>query len=315
MRETAELAGPRAPVRGTQSFVQTLSACWHQPSLTLLEIAWRWFYGIPATALVGFQALHIWNRTPVDTDALTHVTIADPMAGIATLSHVVTQLLPATIDTARWLVPLLAVAWVVVSAVGRGVVLGRLEPTIHRRTMTVILLHALRLTALAAPFALWFASIHAAADATIDRPVLAGQEPNLVGYCALAIVATLGLFTLWAVSSWGLSIAPLLAMRLNLGAGTSLAAAFRVGPLRSKLVEINLVMGIVRIALIVLTMVFSACPLPFEGIATPQFMRWWYLASTVFFLVTSDFFHVVRLASYLDLWKTIGSPPAVSART
>ena len=39
------------PVRGTQSFVHTLSSCWSRPSLTGLEIAWRWLYGIPATAL------------------------------------------------------------------------------------------------------------------------------------------------------------------------------------------------------------------------------------------------------------------------
>ena len=95
-------------------------------------------------------------------------------------------------------------------------------------------------------------------------------------YCAIAIVTTLGMFTLWAVVSWALSVAPLLAMLRNLGAGASLAAAFRLGPLRSKLVEINLVMGIVKIALIVLAMVFSACPLPFESVATPGFMLRWY---------------------------------------
>jgi hypothetical protein len=46
-------------------------------------------------------------------------------------------------------------------------------------------------------------------------------------------------------------------------------------------VEINLVMGIVKIALIVLAMVFSACPLPFESVATPEFMAWWYVGVTV----------------------------------
>ena len=125
-------------------------------------------------------------------------------------------------------------------------------------------------------------------------------------WCSTArstIVTTLGLFTLWAVASWALSVAPLLAMRRDLGAGASLAAAFRLGPVRSKLVEINLVMGIVKIALIVLAMVLSACPLPFESVATPEFMTWWYAAVTVLYLVASDFFHVVRLVSYLELWK------------
>jgi hypothetical protein len=101
-----------------------------------------------------------------------------------------------------------------------------------------------------------------------------------------------------------LSVAPLLAMRDNLGAAASLAAAFRLGPLRSRLVEINLVMGIVKIALIVLAMVASACPLPFESVATPQFMLCWYAAVTVLYLVASDLFHVVRLVAYLELWNS-----------
>jgi hypothetical protein len=93
-------------------------------------------------------------------------------------------------------------------------------------------------------------------------------------------------------------------MRDNLGAAASLAAAFRLGPLRPRLVEINLVMGIVKIALIVLAMVASASPLPFESVATPQFMACWYAVVTVLYLIASDFFHVVRLVAYLELWKS-----------
>jgi hypothetical protein len=92
-------------------------------------------------------------------------------------------------------------------------------------------------------------------------------------------------------------------MLRDLGARASLTAAFRLGPVRSKLVEINLVMGIVKIALIVLAMVFSACPLPFESVATPGFMLQWYGLVTVLYLIASDFFHVVRLVSYIELWK------------
>jgi hypothetical protein len=137
----------------------------------------------------------------------------------------------------------------------------------------------------------------------VNGAIAAGQEPDLVLYSALTIVTTLGMFTLWAVVSWALSFAPLLAMLRNLGAGASLAAALRLGPVRSKLVEINLVMGIVKIALIVLAMVFSACPLPFESIATPQFMMWWYAGVALLYFIASDFFHVARLVSYLEMWK------------
>jgi hypothetical protein len=124
-----------------------------------------------------------------------------------------------------------------------------------------------------------------------------------VGYFALAIISTLGLFSLWAIVSWIFSVAPLLAMLRNIGAWSSLAAAFQLGPLKAKLVEINLVMGIVKIALLVLALVFSSTPLPFESIATQEFLNAWWFGVALFYLVASDFFHVARILGYLRLWR------------
>jgi hypothetical protein len=98
-------------------------------------------------------------------------------------------------------------------------------------------------------------------------------------------------------------VAPLLAMLRNKWVGASLAGALRLGALRGKLAEINLVMGIVKIVLIVLALVFSSTPLPFESIATPEFLYTWWAGVGVLYLVASDFFHVARLVGYLMLWK------------
>ena len=46
-------------VRGTQSFVHTLSECWRRPSLTALEVLWRWAYGIPALLVLRYEAMRI----------------------------------------------------------------------------------------------------------------------------------------------------------------------------------------------------------------------------------------------------------------
>ena len=291
------------PVRGTQSFVHTLSACWKRPSLTALEVLWRWAFGAPAAALIWYEATRILGETQIDFGALKRMTVLDPMSAAATLSQTASELLPGVLRVAEWLAPLLLVAWVVVSSFGRVAVLRRVDGNLQARPGTVMVLQALRMAALAGSFVAWFACLQAAAGYAVNGPMAAGLEPNLVLYCALAIVTTLGMFTLWAVVSWALSVAPLLAMLRNLGAGASLAAAFKLGPVRSKLVEINLVMGIVKIALIVLAMVFSACPLPFASVATPDFMLRWYGVVTVVYLIASDFFHVVRLVSYLELWK------------
>jgi hypothetical protein len=292
------------PIRGTQSFVHTLAACWRRPSLTALEVLWRWAFGVPAAALIAYQALGVWRHAQVDTTALRQMSLLDPMSAASTLAQVGTQLLPPVLRMVEWLTPLLLVVWIVASSFGRVLVLRRFDVRLHARPVTLMLLQAARTTVLAVSFALWFASLKAATEIAVNLPIAADQEPNLVLYCAMVIVATLGMFILWAAVSWVFSVAPLLAMLGNLGAGASLVAAFRLGPLRSKLVEINLVMGIVKIALIVLAMVFSASPLPFESVATPQFMTWWYAGVTVLYLVASDFFHVAHLMAYLELWNS-----------
>jgi hypothetical protein len=294
-------------VRGTQSFVHTLSECWRRPSLTALEVLWRWLYGIPALLVLWHVGSKILQTTPVDFAALQSMTVTAPMASAETMAKAMGVLLPPVLRATVWLGPLLLVTWVVMSAVGRTVVLRRADERLHRRVGTLIVLQAVRMVALLGSFAVWFWCMERVAEWTVTSPIAAGGEPNLVGYFALVIIATLGLFTLWAVVSWAVSVAPLLAMLKGLGVWGSLAAAFRLGPLKAKLVEINLVMGIVKIALIVLALVFSATPLPFESVTTPGFLMLWWIGVTVFYLLGSDFFHVARQIAYLQLWRAYES--------
>ena len=250
-----------------------------------------------------YEGTKVLGHVQLDWGALQRMSIADPMAAAATLSEMAAVLMPPLLRVAEWLGPVLLVAWVVASSIGRTVVLRRVDARLLARPGTLMVLQAVRMVALVGSFAAWFACLRAAGQAVVNGPIAAGHEPNLVGYCAMVIVATLGMFTLWAVVSWVLSVAPLLAMLRDLGVGASLKAAVRVGPVRGKLVEINLVIGIVKIALMVLALVFSACPLPFESVATPGFMAWWYVGVTLLYLVASDMFHVVGLVSYLEMLR------------
>ncbi len=289
--------------RVTQGFVGTLLWCWRRPWLTALEVLWRWVYGIPVLLLLRYEATRILLATSLDYNALREMTLLDPVRSSVTLAKAVLVLKPALWAVAVWLAPVLLVSWVVVSSLGRTPVLKRIDPTLHARPGTLMILQAIRMAALCVSFAAWLWCLQTAAVVAITGPLGRGGEPSLVLYFALAIAATLGLFTLWAVGSWGFAVAPLLSMLRNWGARRSIVAAFRVGGLKIKLVEINLVMGIVKIALIVLAMVFSASPLPFETVASREFLQWWWAGVFLFYIVASDFFHVARLAAYLELWR------------
>lgn len=280
-----------------------MSACWKRPSLTALEVLWRWAFGAPAAALIWFEALKVVRESGADLRALQRISIPDPEGVAAILTRLWDALRPGTVRVSEWLVPTLLLGWVLVSAVGRTAVLRRADARLHRRPVTLIVLHAVRVVALGGSFVVWFMLLQWAGRVAIAGPIAAGGEPSAVQYAALVIVGTLGLFTLWAVMSWALSVAPLVAMLRGVGPGAALAGAVRLGAMRGKLVEINLVMGIVKIALIVLAMVASASPLPFQSVESPEFLTCWYVGVTVVYFVASDFFHVVRLVAYLDLWR------------
>jgi hypothetical protein len=311
-----------SPVRGAQSFVHTITVCWHRPSLIALEVAWRWLYGIPAVALVCVQVHAILLRATSGTMDPSRLGLdrtllndpvgalsADPLGAAAKFSEAVALIKPDLAHLAAWLLPTLVLTWIVISSLGRTIVLRRADPKLHARPLTLMLLQAIRMVSFSAIFWVWYSAISWASRYAINEPIAANMEPNLVLYCAMVIVSSLGLFTLWAFLSWFLSIAPLLAMLSNSGVTASLRAATRLGALKGKLIEVNLVLGIVKIALIVLAMVFSATPLPFQDVTTPEFLAWWWAGVTMLYLLWSDFFHVARLVAYLNLWRAFASIP------
>lgn len=297
------LPEPISPERTTQTFVGILSWCWRRPSLTGLEILWRWLYGVPALLLLRYEVMRILAVAPLDYAALKQMTLLDPMETAATLGKAMLVLLPPVTAVAVWVAPLLLVSWIIISSLGRTIVLRRVDGRLHAKPVTLMLLQTARMVALCLSFVVWFLCLQGAAYVTVTKPIASDQEPILVLYFALAIAATLGLFSLWAMVSWGFSIAPLRAMLHDWSVGKSLMQSFRLGALKIKLIEINLVMGIVKIALLVLLMVFSASPLPFETAATREFLLLWWGGVTVVYFVASDFFHVSRLVAYLELWK------------
>lgn len=293
------------PVRGTQSFLDTLARCWRMPSLLGLELLWRWGLGIPVLALLYWQATKILASVSLAKTGIYQFSLVDTVVAAQVLSAATDLLLPPVREVARWLLPLLAVAWALASGLGRSLVLRRYDPSLRRAPWLLVGLQLLRIVMLGSSFALWFVCLHWAAWTS-----LGGPAPNLVGYFVKAIFLSLGIFCFWAVVSWVFTIAPLLALLEGTGMLASLRASLRFGHgslrgLRAKLVEINLVLGIVKLALIVLAMVFCATPMPFKEEINGNALYGWWAFVTVFYFVASDFFQVARLAGFIDLWRAV----------
>ena len=292
--------GVRTPVRGTQSFVRILSDCWRRPRLLVLEVLWRWVVAIPLTCVLAWQLWHIYagNAAQLAATGIFDSSLADPMRAAVALSDIYAILAPPILRLLAWLAPIAIVIWATVSGIGRNAVLRAYDPSLPRRWDALVLLQLLRVAFLAACVALWFAAIQWAAAVTLHN-----DAPNLVAYFALIICLSLAVYVLWALVSWIFSIAPLLALLENRSIASSLARSFRLGPLKGKLVEINLVMGIIKIALVLLAMVWSAIPLPFAADMQGSSLYAWWAVGTILYCIASDFFQVARLAAFIQFWQ------------
>ncbi|HEV2274781.1 MAG TPA: hypothetical protein VGR96_11485 [Acidobacteriaceae bacterium] len=286
------------PVRGTQSLVHMLSECWHRPDLLALELMWRWSFGIPALALLVYEGTKVLAPAALRQAGLFDMSIQDPFTAAQVLSGAVGQFLPPVLHIARWLAPVLVAAWAISSGLGRSLVFRRLNKSMHFAPGTLIGLEFLRIASLLAAFFGWWFALRAAGASTLGH-----GDPNFVGYSAWVICLSLGFFVLWALVSWIFSIAPMIAMLEGAGITGSLGRSLRLGPLTGKLVEVNLVLSIVKLALLVLAMVFSAVPLPFSQSMTGTSLYLWWVGVSVVYLVASDFFKIARLAAFTEFWR------------
>jgi hypothetical protein len=288
-------------VRGTQSLLQIQAQCWRRPGLLARELAWRWLFGIPALLLLcvcGRRLLAILfaAHTGIEDFSLQRPEMA---AQIVRASYKAIR--PAAIELALWVVPLLTVGWAVASGLGRAFVLRALAPGRRWRPVSLVVLQLLRVSALILSWRMWFTVVHWAAARNVTH-LPPGAEPNMVAFAAWLICVSLGSFIVWALWSWLLSITGVLILTEGCSLPAALAVSVRLGPLTAQLIEINLVLGIVKLAIIVLAMVFSAIPLPFEAQMSGTVLHIWWVAVGIWYLAASDFFQVARLAAFVEFW-------------
>jgi hypothetical protein len=278
-----------------------------RPALTLIEVGWRWLFGIPFLAVCWMQAELILAALPPDSTGLATLDPQNPWVAAVQLGNAWALYQPHVAAVARWLLPLAVLAWVIASGLGRNMLLKRMEPSVRFRPFGIIALQAAWLAFFFFACGCWLRSMQWVAATHITSVA----EPDLVGYSMWAIFLSLAFFTVWALTSWAFTIAPLVMLLEERSAFSALGQSLRLGKaMAAKLVEINLVMGIANLALIVLAMVLSAVPLPFSDQLGTGTLDWITAMAVIFYLVASDYFQVVRLKGYIEFWKMFREPLA-----
>ena len=300
-----EVRSDKTPIRGTQSFILVLRYCWRHPSLLSLEVLWRWLFGIPYCYLlyIQFSRIYLANASALAKTGIWEASIIYPEKVAVVLTKVYDLLAAPVLHLLIWIIPLGMLVWSIFSGIGRNTVLRRYDKSLPRRWGSLIVLQFLRVIFYAGAIVFWFAAIRW--SALVE---LWSGSRSIVAYCTLVIVFTLGTFAAWALVSWIFSIAPILVLLERRGPVSALARSFRLGPLTAKLVEINMIMGIIKLALSVLALVWSAIPLPFEAIVQGNSLYAWWAVGSVLYCIISDFFQIARLTAFVEFWHAFNQP-------
>src|SRR5271168_559075 len=114
-------------LRATQSLVSHMGFVWSHPSLTAIEVAWRWLFGIPFLLIAWEQAQEILARIPPDSVGLERLDWQNPWLSSVLLAEAVGRYEPPVFAVLRWLLPVGVVGWAVASGLGRTLVLMRMN--------------------------------------------------------------------------------------------------------------------------------------------------------------------------------------------
>jgi hypothetical protein len=303
----AELDAMR-PVRGTQLLVEHMGGVFRRPSLVAIEVGWRWLFGIPFLLVCWQQARQILAANPLESSGFNSIDMQNPWVAAIQISNVISFYEPHLLAVLRWLLPIAAMSWIVISGLGRGLLLERMDADIRFRPFIEMMTQGAWLGLFVLAVWGWLRSMQWVAATHIN---VVG-EPDLVGYFIWAIFLSLGFFTAFALTSWPLSIAPILALREKRSLASALRESLRLGKaFTGKLMEINLVLGIVKLALIVVAMVFSAAPLPFSDELGSDALHLVSATSVVFYFLANDYFQVVRLEAFLIFREKFRQEPSL----
>src|SRR5260370_24271389 len=92
-----------------------------RPSLTFAEIAWRWTVGAVAWTLFLFSFIEYLNTLPVSHGDKTLLGTRQPLLIGKAISHILRGSLNRAVLAVLLVVVAIALLWVIVASIGRGV--------------------------------------------------------------------------------------------------------------------------------------------------------------------------------------------------
>ncbi len=118
--ETQVIADRRAAqVRGTQTLVDQMGWMLRRPGIVAIEVGWRWIFGVPFLWVCWTRLQHVLTLLTLEDSGLRNIDVQNPWIAAAQLSRAFAKYEPLVAHELKWLAPIAALVWIVVSGMGR----------------------------------------------------------------------------------------------------------------------------------------------------------------------------------------------------
>ena len=275
---------------------QGLRAVWRDPVIFLLEIVWRWSFGILTVLLLFAAGAVLLGPLPIGDYWANAWHSRDPRK-IGSFVLTVLLILGIKAVIAAIVVPIaIAIVWSVLSALGRGVIVRRLHagltPLGFRSILALQFLRA---------FVTWLSVVLLIA-AIVGEALIAtrGPRPDLALYYLLVMPSVLLISAFWLVLNWYLSLAAIFGRQ-----GQSFRGAFRqarqeVRLQRSDFAGTGFVFLLLRAVALLVALAICGLASQMAGSAPQSYFTLLMVVALTYFAV-SDFLYTARMAAYLAL--------------
>src|SRR5689334_10285863 len=98
----------------------------NEPSILVIEVAWRWLFGAAALALLAFAFVRLQHAVIINSEEEELLSSMSPMLMGQAMATIMARALPIAARLAAMIVPALLILWVIAASVGRAAVLTRL---------------------------------------------------------------------------------------------------------------------------------------------------------------------------------------------
>jgi hypothetical protein len=264
------------------------------PAVAVIEIAWRWTFGLIATVLLLFGVrafLAGLNVSPADEQAIGGT---DPAMAAAALAHLFQQqgVLQRFFDIAGAVVIPTVLVWIAAATLGRIAVLKRLLGSPNVAVAPVFYLTVARAALLFACIVLWYLWMVICAFIAMT-----GEAPNYPLYLLLSFVALPVIAIGWGILNWILSFAPLFVARDAVAAMESYHRALQLArEERAGFVSVTSWLGFPRFMAMVVVLFLAAIALFVIQSALVATVA--LTVVTLVYCAFADYLYVVRLAAY-----------------